>query len=326
VRVAKKSLVACVACVLACVAALPLAAIGQTAPGTPAATTSTSDLATVAPFFAAGLAALGGALGAFIAKELLDRKRLGVKEYQTRWRPLAISADHLNSRLTTLASDYRHTSHDYQWYNYTWTDLNGQILPIPLAAKDFHELFLIEADPPLLDQNFGNLGDAASSHRKDPQAIQRVRERIHELNAATISLYRTAVYLGYAQRVLQELQLDKLDISDTTRRQLVMLLLEVRFKLNGPSGSGIIDDLQDLIGQSVWTGDDTVISYHEFRELILSEKGWEQFIELFRFFAHFHFKINSEVKDTANALVHLSGALAQIGEPRQRKWFGRLLS
>ena len=95
-------------------------------------------------------------------------------------------------------------------------------------------------------------------------------------------------------------------------------------KLNGPSGSGIIDDLQDLIGRSVWTEDDTVISYHEFREVILSEKGWEQFIELFRFFVHFHFKINSEAKDTAHALGDLSSALAEIIEPRQRQWFGGL--
>jgi hypothetical protein len=50
--------------------------------------------------------------------------------------------------------------------------------------------------------------------------------------------------------------------------------IEMRPQLNGSSGAGIIDDLQDLIGRSVWTGDDSVISYHEFGKRLLSDKGW----------------------------------------------------
>jgi hypothetical protein len=274
-----------------------------------------------AKIFGSVLGSVIGAFGAFTAKEWLDRRRARAKEYQTRWRPLSIAAEHLNQRLANLASDYRNASPEYRWKNYTWTDSNETHLPLPLASKDFHELFLIDSDPPLLDEEFGNLGDAPGSHRKDQQAVQRVRERIHELNSATISLYRTAVYLGYAQRVLQELQIGQMDISDTKRHELITLLLDIRSKLNGLSGAGIIDDLQDLIGRSVWTEDDSVISYHEFRELILSDKGWEQFIELFRFFVHFHFKINTEVKNTEDALRHLCNALGEIVEPRRRRWF-----
>jgi hypothetical protein len=79
----------------------------------------------------------------------------------------------------------------------------------------------------------------------------------------------------------------------------------VRQQLNGQSGTGIIDDLQDLIGRSAWNNDNTVVTYYEFRERFLNDKGWEQFIELFRFFVHFHFKINTEVANTEKALTDL---------------------
>jgi hypothetical protein len=141
---------------------------------------------------------------------------------------------------------------------------------MPSEARDFHEIYLINADPPLL-QDFFNL-DAPGSRRKDPQAVQQVRERIHELNFATISLYRMAVYLGHAQRVLQELQVAELNIR--RRKHLIQLLLNVRAKLNGSSGAGIIDDLQDLIGRSVCTQDGPIFSYYEFRERLLADKGW----------------------------------------------------
>jgi len=258
--------------------------------------------------------AILGGLGAFVVKEWLDRRRSRTKEYQTRWLPLLTAARHLRKQLANLASDYRNVSREYQWKDYTWIDSNGVRLPLPLAARDFHELYLIDADPPLLE-TFWNL-DSPGSNRKNQHAVQRVRERIHELNAATISLYRMAVYLGHAQRVLQELQLGQLHIPDATRRQLLQLLPKVREELNGPFGTGIIDDLQDLIGRSVWTDDDSVISYYEFRERLLSDQGWEQFTDLFRFFVHFHFKINTEVTNTDNALGNLCNTLVESFELR----------
>ena len=177
-------------------------------------------------------------------------------------------------------------------------------------SRDFHELYLISAEPQLLD-NFWNLGEPGSN-RKDQQAVQRVRERIHELNYAAISLYRMAIYLGHAQRVSQELQYGELDLAGPKRTQIIKLLAGVRAEINGPSGAGLADDLQDLIGESVWRQDGAVISYYEFRERLLAEKGWEQFTDLFRFFVHFHRKINSEVKNSGVALGSLQKALWEL--------------
>ncbi len=133
--------------------------------------------------------------------------------------------------------------------------------------------------------------------------------RIHELNGATISLYRTARYLGYAQRVRRELEHGQLKLSRAKRKKVVSLLVEVRDELNGRSGAGIIDDLQDLIGESVWDQEDSVISYYEFRERLLKSEGWEQYVELFRFYVHFHLKMNTEVLKTREALGNLLDCL-----------------
>jgi hypothetical protein len=109
--------------------------------------------------------------------------------------------------------------------------------------------------------------------------VQKVRERIHELNRATISLYRMARYLGYAQRVLSELTLGQLKIARSKRDEMIALLSDVRRELNGTSetdpGAGIVDDLQDLIGESVWNlNNSSVITYYEFRERLLNATGW----------------------------------------------------
>ena len=104
------------------------------------------------------------------------------------------------------------------------------------------------------------------------------------------------------------------------------MLLDVRGELNGSSekdpGAGIVDDLQDLIGESVWNpNDSSVITYYEFRERLLDATGWEQFTDLFRFFAHFHWKMDYEVKKTIAALTPLCGALEKLLEPREKTWF-----
>lgn len=152
--------------------------------------------------------------------------------------------------------------------------------------------------------------------------MQGVRTRIHELNRATPSLYRTAKYLGYAQRVRRELVHGQLKISRETREEMIKLLSNVRKELNGTSeqhpGAGVIDDLQDLIGESVWGQNDSVISYYEFRERLLSATGWEQFTELFRFFVEFHKKMDTEVKKTSEALTLLQSALERVVEPGRR--------
>jgi hypothetical protein len=40
--------------------------------------------------------------------------------------------------------------------------------------------------------------------------------------------------------------------------------------------------------------------------------GWEQLIGLFRFYVHFHKKLNNEVQDTINALRPLIVELKQL--------------
>lgn len=259
------------------------------------------------------LGAIIGALGALWFKEWLDRKRSRERQLQTRWRPLLEATRLLEARLVKVASFYSKSSH--QWENHTWSSPTRGQLPLPTLSRDFHEIYLIDPHPPLLDEGFSNAGDPGL-RRKDQQAVQQVRQRIHELNLATISLYRMAVYLGHAQRASEELRLGRLDVTDTDRGLLIRLLSDVRAALNGPGGAGIIDDLQDLIGKSVQTEDGSVISYHEFRERLLGDRGWEQFTDLFRFFVHFHFKIDSEVENTRLALRPLSEALERTAGSR----------
>jgi hypothetical protein len=145
-----------------------------------------------------------------------------------------------------------------------------------LEARGFHELYLLDKDTTPID-NFLELTVDPGARREDEHAVQGVRTRIHELNGATISLYRTAKYLGYAQRVRRELVHGQLKISRETQEGMIEQLSNVRKELNRTSeqhpGAGVIDDLQDLIGESVWGHDDSVISYYEFRERLLGATG-----------------------------------------------------
>jgi hypothetical protein len=154
-----------------------------------------------------------------------------------------------------------------------------------------------------------------AKRRENEEAVRSVRARIHELNRATVMLYATAIYLGYAQRVRSELSHGQLDTVKDERGKIKKLLENVRDKLNGSEGAGMIDDLQDLMGEGVWQEDGTVISYHEFRERILSPVEWEKYTELFRFFVHFHMKLDSEVERTREALAQLCEVLEKEPAP-----------
>jgi hypothetical protein len=158
-------------------------------------------------------------------------------------------------------------------------------------------------------EDFRELNTIPGDQRKNEEAVRSVRARIHELNGATVLLYTTAVYLGYSQRVRRELTHSQLQAPRERPQEVKRLIETVRSELNGPGGAGMIDDLQDLIGESIWIGDDAVISYYEFRERILSATGWELYTELFRFFCHFHKKLDYEVKKTREALAALCDAL-----------------
>jgi len=230
------------------------------------------------------LGAAFGAMSGIFLKEWLDQRRLRDKEKQTRWLPLLRAAQDLVERLDEFTLIYKSEPPQYLWNNYKWKDARGDEHPLPLEACDFHELYLLDKNSePIKD--FGDLKVDPSARRKDGPTVQGVRTRIHELNRATSALYRTAKYLGYAQRVRRELSHDLLKIPKETREKMINLLLNVRKELNGTSkehpGLGIVDDLQDLIGESVWGQDDRVISYYEFRERLLRETGWEQFTDLY---------------------------------------------
>jgi hypothetical protein len=242
----------------------------------------------VLKILASFIGAVLGGVGAFLLKEVwLDRRKQRDREKQTRWLPLFASAQDFKTRLDDLAAKYE----DPRSVWCDWTSSWGRTFRLPTEARDFHELYLLDADPHVIDESFTLRGDPGVA-RESESAVKRIRSRIHELNYATSSLYRTAKYLAYAQGVRRELEQGQLSVSATIRDEVIGLLLSVRMELNGTSqrdpGAGIVDDLQDLIGESVWGEDDRVISYHEFRERLIAKLGWEQFTDLFRFFVHFH--------------------------------------
>jgi hypothetical protein len=279
-----------------------------------------ADVVETAKILASLVGAGMGAVGGVSIKEYLDRRRSREKEYQTRWLPLHSAAKDLKERLECLTSIYKTKPLKYRWDNYTYGDNE----PYPLEARDFHELYLLDKDSAPIS-TFIDLPDPGE-RRENKQAVQKVRERIHELNRATISLYRMARYLGYAQRVVSELTLGQLKIARPKRDKMIALLSDVRKELNGTSekdpGAGIVDDLQDLIGESMWDpNNSSVISYYEFRERLLNTTGWEQFTDLFRFFAHFHWKMDYEVKRTIAALTPLCDALEKLVEPQEKTLF-----
>jgi hypothetical protein len=152
-------------------------------------------------------AAMLGGVGAFIVKERFDSRKSRRLEAQTRWWPLYNAVIALKQKLDKLVSIYR--TPKYSWKE--WQDGNVQRI-LPSESRDFHELYLIEPDPKLIVNFWVEQREIPRDRRKEDsqEAVQRVRERIHELNTAAVSLYSTALYLAYAQRVSQELQLGKL--------------------------------------------------------------------------------------------------------------------
>jgi hypothetical protein len=267
------------------------------------------------------LKVIAGSLIALAIKEAVDRWHLKAKERQTRWLPLLQAAQDLRLKLLDMIQCYEVAQS--QWENHSWKDASGISHPLPSEARDFHELYLLDfgAEP---IEDFNRQPIDPGQRRHDPDSVRRVKTRIHELNRATVSMYKMAAYLGYAQRMRRELPHGRLQIDLATQREIVRLLDNVRGELNGSSGAGFVDDLQDLLGESIWENDD-VIGYYIFRERIFATAGWEQFNELFRFFVHFHYKVDHEVRKTVEALGILCTALEGIASPGWR-WLTRLRS
>jgi hypothetical protein len=263
------------------------------------------------------IGAVVGGVGALFFKMWLDWRQARARERQTRWLPLLGAARDLKARLEELDAIYRREPPKEPWDDHTWEDAAKATHRLPSKARDFHELYLLDGNPVPI-RSFQELAADPDARRRDDRAVQPVRTRIHELNYATSSLYRTARYLGYAYHVRRELEHGQLRIAKRARGEVIARLWSVRTELNGTSvsnpGAGIIDDLQDLIGEIVWGQDDRVISYHEFRERLLRAPGWEQFTDLLRFFVHFHYKMDYEVKKTREALAELSSVLEGVIE------------
>jgi hypothetical protein len=260
------------------------------------------------------LKVIAGALIALAVKEAVDRWHLKVKERQTRWLPLLQATQDLRTKLLDLVQCYK--TPQSRWNDHSWQDSCGISHPLPPEARDFHELYLLDFDAePIEDFNRQPIDPGQQRH--DAASVRRVKARVHELNRATVSMHKMAAYLGYAQRMRRELPYGRLLVGPATQREIITLLNNVRSGLNGPSGAGFVDDLQDLLGESVWENED-VIGYYVFRERILSAAGWEQFNELFRFFLHFHYKIDHEVQKTVEALGILCAALEDMVRPGWR--------
>jgi hypothetical protein len=268
-------------------------------------------LKTIGSFAGAGLGAFTG----IYAKELLERTRLKGEELQTRWLPLLTAAEELEEKLHALALVYANPGEG------TWNGERWNNRPLPRLARDFIELFLLE-------ENVGQVnsfdGLRPSERRGNRDSVLRARERIHELNGATTAMYKTAVYLGYAQRLRRELAHGRSRARSTLQAESKLCLESVRRALHG-DGNGMVDDLQDLLGESMWGPGGGVIGYHDFRERILSEIGWDQFTELFRFYIHFHMKLGYQVEATQQELRKFCAVLEKVVRI-ERQRFARLRS
>ena len=237
-------------------------------------------------FFGALLGAVCGAYfkAWFDAKQ--EERRLRSEQQQTLLRPLVEATTTLRERLETLVDIYRNQRPE---------------LPFSLESlsSDFRELYMLSPDLVDLETSDGNVP------RGDPRAVQRLRTRMaHNLNYAASSLYFTARYLGWAKRVSRGLKDGSLVLADNSRREANDLLKSVCHALQGETGAGIPWEEQESIAEVIWKRDD-VITYPEFRRLLLESPGWEQLMGLFRFFVDFKPKVDYEVSETAKALSAL---------------------
>jgi hypothetical protein len=106
-------------------------------------------------------AALGG-VGAFLLKEVwLDRRKQQDREKQTRWLPLFAGAQDFKTRLDDLASKYEDPKN--VWCE--WTSSWGRTFRLPTEAQDFHELYLVDANPQVIDESFTLRGDPGGGSR-----------------------------------------------------------------------------------------------------------------------------------------------------------------
>lgn len=213
-----------------------------------------------------------------------ERRRLRSTQQQTRWLPLLEASRALRRRFEDLSAIYHRNQP------------NLPFTPETLSA-DFRELYIFSRE------DFDLESADANVPRTNASAVQRLRTRMaHHLNYAASSLYLAAAYLGRAERVSRALGERSLVLSDNSRKHMIDLLSAVRNSLQGPSGAGIPWEEQESVAEMVWTTNESIISYFEFRKRLLDTPGWEQFMGLFRFFVRLEPKIEYEVAATIKAL------------------------
>ena len=105
-----------------------------------------SDLIEVLKLLGGFFGAIIGAVGALSLKEWLEKKeaiqRTGISDALAT----SSSARLLKQRLEDLTDFYLKPSHP--WKDYRWKSPAGPELPLPSLSRDFHEIYLIQADPP----------------------------------------------------------------------------------------------------------------------------------------------------------------------------------
>jgi hypothetical protein len=245
------------------------------------------------PFAGAAIGAVSGAFFKAWFDSFTERWRLRSKEKQTKWRPLLEGTTKLRARLEDLSAIYIKTDAD----GFSKTGLSA----------DFRELYMLSPEPVNLENSDAN------GPRANASAVQRLRTRMaHHLTYAVSSLYFTGAYLGHAERLSRALRERSLILKKRSRIEIMSLLSDVRSALQGKSGAGIPWEEQESVAEMVWSANDSVISYSEFRKRLLELPGWEQFMGLFRFFITFEAKIKYEVADSINALGKLEDRLISL--------------
>lgn len=239
-------------------------------------------------------------------KNHFERRHLKAEQRKSRWAPLRTTARKLEERFEDLTSIYLKQPPKEPWSGHKWSEKSDNILPS--KARDFCELYLLDQDPLPIRNWYDKKRSSPNDVRKDPDKIDMMWMRFHEMTYAASSLHTTAEYLAYAERVREELADGRLVVSTRVQRRMGDLLLNVRRELHGISqdhpGAGIVYEHQELIGKNMWKDHDTVIDLWEFYGKLFSRE-WAQFTDLFRFFIDFHYKVRTEVANTKQALGQL---------------------
>ena len=262
------------------------------------------------------LPGLLGALGGYGVKIRLekreenrrDRERWNAQK-QSHWSPLLEAAQDLEARGTHLARQLRRCTDPRKCRGDHRCAQDKCAEPVTRESfyRDCCELYMLSRDGitdlQALDPN---------EPRRNDKAVQDTRRRMcHELTYAVSSLYKTAKYLGVAERVRRDLKGDLLMLDSRDRDEMVALIEGVRQGLQG-QGAGIFVEQQESIGEVVWAPAGGIITNFEFRQRLLKTPDWEQFTNLFRFFVDFEQKLDDEVRATLDRLAKLIDGVGHL--------------